>query len=873
MRWYVVPLEFHLVESRPLLSGAMTSPRHRLPFVDLLAVQTVRRLEDGTPKYYPDIDLRLSDEAQRNDEGQLTQPAVVVTERAGEILQTRYGFQTGWVGELVGWLKIFRVLGCILAFVLAFSAAEPWLSDGEVVNVEWIFGFLITLVLSMAIATLLMVTAIFSKRGTKSEAGLATRSLSKLLVVHWVMSFLIRHVLPWVQRRVLKRDKDRTPEHEQQMESLSKAALETLSGQSRRFALETAATSNLIWLLISLGIFVSLGKMGLFREYDFRWRATIVSSEFMLESTRALSTPIQSWPMVMVPNEADVHWLTTGEVPVEPGQILNDTEIAEQSQAARQAWGRLFLAFLLYYGVLPRLILTLLAFALAKRGWRELVPKTGEPYFRQILDWIESPPFRTEEHPSPPPPTPATPVVASPVPIPEPPVVETPAEPEPESVPPLGANVAVFGFDLDAPSDGWPTALPLQPLGQPIDLGSGATRDSRKRILTTLNEQQPDIGSIVLVTNLTDNPDGLFEDFARKVIGSIDHRATKTMLLSGGERLRQRFAGDASKIAARVDLWKQRAANSGFEESGILEFDFENATATARSALEDRLSQLSPLRDGRNATDSRIQSAGHIRKATALISGYVGRDASKKTEDQLRSEAVRLHDELRGLYQKQASQLENAFRNVSIDTNRLQAAVQKTTGAVGGQFEKLENLSRMSETISRYTQRLSGKWAIAGGVLCGVGSGALTMMASPALIPAIVPAAMIGAKAGMLGGVVSAHAPHLAAKFGWSGSESTNGTEVEMETETEFPAFTLDDLVRPNALWALILEFQGTSEEQIARLLEQILDPLTDEPLTTSEQTHAWLEEVARRTESIIAESHADRDNLASPAAGNTGHR
>ena len=848
----------------------MTSPRDRLPFVDLLAVQTVRRLEDDTPKYYPDVDLRLSEESNRDSDGHITQPAAVLADRAGEILQTRYGFQTRWVGELVGWLKIFRVIGCILAFVLAFSAAEPWLSEGEVVNVEWIFGFLVTLVLSMTIATLLMITAIFSRRGTKSEAGFATRSLSKLLVVHWVMSLLIRQVLPWVQRRILKREKDHTPERDRQLETLSQAALETLSDQSRRFALETAATSNLIWLLISLGIFVSLGKMGLFREYDFRWRATIVSSEFMLDSTRALATPIQSWPFVMVPNKADVHWLTTGEVPIEPGQTLTETEIAERSQAARQAWGRLFLAFLMYYGVLPRLILTLISFALAKRGWRELVPKTNDTYFRQVLDWIENPPFHTEESPSPQPPVAI--VAVSPAPIPQPPPVETPAESAVDTVPPLGANVAVFGFDLDSPADGWATALPLHPLGKPIDLGSGATRDSRKRILTTLTDQQSDIGSVLLIANLTDNPDGLFEDFAQKVVDAVDPRAVKTMLLSGGERLRQRFAGDASKIAARVDLWKQRAVQSGFDNDGILEYDFENATATARSALESRLSARSPQRDGHHSSGVKIQAAGHIRKATALISGHVGRDVADKSEDELRSEAVRLHDELRGLYQKQANQLEAAFRNVSIDTNRLQAAVQKTTGAVGGQFEKLEQLSRMSETISRYTQRLSGKWAIAGGVLCGVGSGALTIMASPALIPAIVPAAMIGAKAGMLGGVVSAHAPHLAAKWGWSSENSTTESEDETPSESEFPAFTLDDLVRPNALWALILEFQGTAEEQIARLLEQILDPLPDTPLLTPEQTHAWLEQLASRTETIVAESHAERDNPSNAPVRNAGY-
>jgi hypothetical protein len=311
----------------------MTPLRARPAFAELLAAQTVRRLEGGEPRYYPDIDLRLSREAPRDAAGHLKNPAAVIAERAGEVLETRHGLRTGWIGETVGWLKVARVIGCILALVLAFGAAEPWMSQDQTVNVEWIFGFLTVLIVSMAITVLMLVTAALSRRksdgtGGVDPGGAATRSLAKLLVVHWLMMFLVRRALPWIQRRILKREKEQTLEQRRSAEKISEAAYDTLSAQSRRLALEAAFTSNLAWLLISIGLFLSLGKMGLFRQYDFRWQATIVSDDFMLQATRALATPIRLLPLVSVPTAEDVHWLTRGEWPQSLNQLVQPEVVA-----------------------------------------------------------------------------------------------------------------------------------------------------------------------------------------------------------------------------------------------------------------------------------------------------------------------------------------------------------------------------------------------------------------------------------------------------------------------------------------------------------------------------------------------------------------
>jgi hypothetical protein len=163
----------------------------------------------------------------------------------------------------------------------------------------------------------------------------------------------------------------------------------------------------------------------------------------------------------------------------------------------------------------------------------------------------------------------------------------------------------------------------------------------------------------------------------------------------------------------------------------------------------------------------------------------------------------------------------------------------------------------MTAVIGRYTKGLSGKWAIGGGLVCALGSGALAVLSAPALLPALIPAAAIGAQAGVLGGVLSAHAPHLAAKlrFRKATPEESPGDEDDTLPEEDF---SLEDLVRSSTLLALILELQGNSEDRIARALETILADDSETRLTTPEDCSRWLSELTGRTETYLSQHKAD---------------
>jgi hypothetical protein len=760
-------------------------------------------------------------------------------------------------------------VGYLAVLVIAFGLAEPVLKEGAVVNVEWIFGFLATLIISMVISSVLMILAVFAKRKNEDSpgqehAGGATNSFAKLLIVHWLIQFVIRRAVPWIERRILKRSGDKSPEEVKRIEHVTESLYDTLSQQSRRTALEAAATSNTVWFLLSLGVLLSLGKMGLFREYDFRWKATIVSEEFMQQATQAMALPIKGWPLVSQPDEADVRWLATGP----PSGTDNTGPSEENNQYHRQLWGRLFLAYLLYYGVLPRFVLMVISRWLAARGWKGLRPQLKDPYFKTIVDNIETPPFEStleeqetqgegEEASGGPMPAAqgerggVSPPVSSSVSL-----TESNQEAD-TSRSPVGTQTVVFSYDVPEPGEGWPQALSMTANGSVINLGNAGDRAGRKRAATEICDRREEVGLLVIVADLVDNPDGLFEHFVRETVQHLHPGAGRSLVLVGGERLRKRFEGDAKKVADRIDLWKQRGAESGIEREKIVEFDIEHATTLARNLLRERMRAFQPDAKGQSSS-SGIQSAGLFRKACAVvIISYIHQDTAGQSAEGLGEVTLEIHKQLRGLYQKQASALEKSFANVNIDTNRIRSAVSKTAHQAHSQFDKLEEFSRMTAVVGRYTKGLSGKWAVGGGLVCALGSGALAVLASPALLPALIPAAAIGAQAGVLGGVLSAHAPHLAAKLRFRRPKTEEETDEAADDLPE-AEFSLDDLVRSSTLLALILELQGNSEDRIAHTLESILPQLSEEDLKTPEAASRWLADAADLTETYFAQHKMD---------------
>ncbi|MCA9070790.1 MAG: hypothetical protein KDA84_17795, partial [Planctomycetaceae bacterium] len=513
---------------------------------------------------------------------------------------------------------------------------------------------------------------------------------------------------------------------------------------------------------------------------------------------------------------------------------------------------------------------------LAARGWKSLKPRLKDPYFKTIVENIEKPPFDSslEEQNEPEDQTPEyrpwrTETVgqtnkthSTKTSIAEHQTTQAKQEPATSEDQTVGTNTVVFSYDVAEPNEGWPKVLAMAGNGHVTSLGNANDRASRKKTATEIADHQNEIGLLVVVADLVDNPDGLFEHFVRENVDQLSPNAGRSMILVGGERLRKRYEGDAQKIGTRIDLWKQRGTAAGIEKDKIVEFDHEHATNSAREILQKKMQAMQPQTKLSNKPSPRpghVQAAGLFRKASSVvIMGRIHENTVQQSPDQLRRTTGEIHEGLRNLYRKQTSVLEKAFANVNIDTNRIRSAVSQKAHLAHDQLDKLEDFSRMSALVQRYTKGLSGKWAVGGGLVCAVGSGTLAVLSAPALLPALIPAVALGAQAGVLGGVFSAHTPHLLSKLSLRRKKAeTEGDTLEEDSLPE-EQFCLDDLVRSSTLLGLILEFQGNSEDQIARSLETILADVPDKELDTPEAASAWLMQVADQTEDYISKNSAD---------------
>ncbi|MCD5992319.1 DUF2868 domain-containing protein [Pseudomonas sp. CDFA 602] len=107
-----------------------------------------------------------------------------------------------------------------------------------------------------------------------------------------------------------------------------------------------------LWLLALLSALVLLLMLMATRRYGFVWETTILSSDTFVSLTQALST-IPGWLGFSVPDETMIRASGSGALSLE---------------SARQAWAAWLVGVLLFYGIVPRLMLAAFCLWRWKRG-------------------------------------------------------------------------------------------------------------------------------------------------------------------------------------------------------------------------------------------------------------------------------------------------------------------------------------------------------------------------------------------------------------------------------------------------------------------------------------------------------------------------
>lgn len=126
-------------------------------------------------------------------------------------------------------------------------------------------------------------------------------------------------------------------------------------------------SSHLLWLAYLLAGLFFLVLMLMVRQYDFVWGTTLLSDSIFVTVTEALSSPLEALGFA-TPSAEQVQDTRLGSA-----QILN----AEH----RYNWAQFLLGSLLFFGVLPRILLWFWSSMMYRRARRLFMPDYYRPYY------------------------------------------------------------------------------------------------------------------------------------------------------------------------------------------------------------------------------------------------------------------------------------------------------------------------------------------------------------------------------------------------------------------------------------------------------------------------------------------------------------
>ncbi len=800
----------------------------------LLLIGTLRELEGNSPRFEPVIDLSLAQSRgeKTSDDDDVTR---VLATRANAILQRDYGLGAATVELGLKWLSYIRVVLVMILLVADVGICIHILGRETPAEVS-IEGFAVFLGMNLLFAippVLVMIAACFPGRGKYNPSrnkGTFAQALADGTKVFYLLFGLFRIIYGQVQRRLLNRAFPNSPSSERAQHFSQ--ALEKLA--STHFSLLTrilALTSHFCWAMTCTIVLICFVGLTTFRVYDFRWPSTWLDESRKLAVLEFVTSPIQWLPLTPVPDQQLVEYLSGNA--------------STKSDAIKGTCAHLIAAFLLYYGLVPRLILLGVAWLQKLAEIRRLQPNVASPYFFTVLGYIRGSAMGPSDDLAPPT-IAAIPAkienVAAQRAVPESaPNVSThfplnrsdPDAPqaleEPTSPQSSRTLSVVFGYEVKAPTKGWEDVIPVSTFGMVVELSNANDHSSRQFILDELRSRAKEIHTMTIVVDLIGSPDSQCVNFLRSAMAPLaDVTPFKAIVvLGGGERLRAKFSNDAERIRTRVLLWRQELLKCGLSENGILEFDHQTATAQSRQELLQRFQAIcgnSP--DQVTSRSANVLLAGRFKKASKLIRDAAEMVVGMSDAARLASETRNLHQQIQDLYQQEATLFAQMCAAMDVTSQPLATVLTAVGDPASAGIHKLQDGSKMLLQAGRekveqaqqwcacfkgYLGGLDGRWAVAGGLAAAL-SGSLVGAPAMASVWLLVAGATLGAQFPSLIQKLQVFLP--------GGGDMGEKNAVAKVTTDDL---CLDDLVRTNVIWALVLELQGNSESLIANTLEHLL--------------------------------------------------
>ncbi|MDX9836243.1 MAG: DUF2868 domain-containing protein [Azoarcus sp.] len=258
--------------------------------------------------------------------------------RRAELLSTR----EGWRDAIVRWhgrARLTLAFACVLALVLGTGTAAAVLGDGSrPVNVVWALGGLLGVHL-FSLLLWLFGTLVAGRGRTRGGSALGTVWLRLVSVF------------------------DRSPAAAE-----LPLALGGLLARGRLASWGLGAVSHLLWFLALVG--AAAGLLGLLavRRYGFVWETTILPGDAFVSLTTVLG---------VLPGQLGF------PVP-DAAQVIASGDAVMAGEVGRRAWSGWLLGCVLVYGVLPRVLLTLLCAQAWRRGVSRLALDLSLPDYARL---------------------------------------------------------------------------------------------------------------------------------------------------------------------------------------------------------------------------------------------------------------------------------------------------------------------------------------------------------------------------------------------------------------------------------------------------------------------------------------------------------
>lgn len=435
--------------------------------------------------------------------------------------------------------------------------------------------------------------------------------------------------------------------------------------------------------------------------------------------------------------------------------------------------------------------------------------------------------------------------------------------------PPQDKVAIALCYDLDLSSE-----LAREALGRrknAVVLGDAASLDGKKELRARLDEDGARVDLCVVFTDVGLPPARHFVRFMRETLAPALSDAKIVVVLSGGERMRRKFATSPNAASERVSDWKSALASmtkaSGMTIAPVLYYDAELNLPEPRARLRAELSG----EEERAATRRTPRDLKKWDAATARIVEECRRLSDPKTpeptEETSRLCAARVADAIFKLYAEEVGMAAYSGKSLfpgkilgelttRIASTEVGAGLARRAAELGEPSDFLESrfgaACGLIGKLRAASARLSPKCALAAGSIglsvplivafAPLLGGAATATAIVSTVGAVGAALPSSLATGAIAGALGALAPEalkrgkrgLVEKLSRSGSNSSapeTDDAARASVVVDARADAMAELARASATWAATLELQGLPEDAVVATLSDATRPFEDSSL------------------------------------------